>query len=152
MMTSVIEQIEQHVTGLAGGNDPKVKPGQPELFTEACVQGDQLRQGDLYLTLVDAVPAGYVRITKPKAADKQLVPGNTRGSRHCLDSLNGVVIHRPADWNEASMFGPCLVLTQERTILHPVHGAVTVLPGQTVRCDYQRVWNAEQKQQRRARD
>ena len=157
MKTSVIEQVEQHVTRIASGNDPKVKPGQPERFTEACSTGDQIRQGDLYLTIVDAVPAGYVPATVPR--DKigklllmQLVPGNTRGARHCLDSLKGVTIHRPSDWNAESMFGPCLVLTEERTILHPVHGSVTALAGQTVRCDYQRVWDAEQKQQRRARD
>lgn len=149
---ATIETIERHVKLIADGGDPNVKPGQPERFTEACSAGDCIRQGDLYLTLVEAVPDGYVRITKPKAADKQLVPGNTRGARHCLDSIKGVKLYRPAEWTEASMFGPCLVLTEERIVLHPVHGSVTVLAGQTVRCDYQRVWDAEQKQQRRARD
>lgn len=152
MKTSTIERIQGHAKRIADGNHERVKPGMPAAFTEACVAGDTIRQGDLYLVVVDQVPAGYVEVIKPKAIDKQLVPGNTEGAKHCLDALAGVKLYRPADWTEESLDGPCLVVTKARKVLHPVHGPVAIPAGMVVVCRYQREWDKEQAQERRARD
>src|SRR5687767_13632721 len=97
---TAIEKLQRATKKIANGNDPKVKPGQPERFTEACTAGDAIRQGDLYLVLAEAVPSGYEQVATPKDADRQLVPGNTVGAKHCLDSLDGVELWRPAQWTE----------------------------------------------------
>jgi hypothetical protein len=144
---NVLEKMAERVN-----NTDAVAPGQPARFTEACVPGDRIAQGDLNLTVVDEVPNGYVLVKKPTEADRQLVPGNTEGARHCLDSLDGVRVYRPDVWTEDGIDGPCLVLSQERTVEHPKHGHVTVPAGFTILCTYQRVWDKEQARARRAID
>jgi hypothetical protein len=152
MLATTIERIEQHAQRIAAGENETVSPGKPARFTEASTPHDGIWQGDLGLEIVKSVPDGYIRVTKPKVADKQLVPGTTQGARHCLDSLRGVTIYRPAEWSEESLDGPCLVLSAERTILHPTHGSVTIPAGFTVKCRYQREWDKEQAAARRTRD
>lgn len=140
----IIERMQKHLE--------TVKPGQPVSFTDACVAGDTIRQGDLYLIIADKVPSGYVQVTKPKSIDKQLVPGNTQGAKHCLDSLTGVKLFRPKEWNDESLDGPCLVLTKPRKVLHPTHGTAMIPAGFTVVCRYQREFDKEMQRERRARD
>lgn len=147
-----IEKIQRHAKKIASGKDLKVKPGQPERFTAAATENDCIVQGDLYIVVALKAPSGYVRINKPKDADRQLVPGNTQGAKHCLDSLAGVELWRPKNWTEESLEGPFLRLSQERTILHPTHGAVTIPAGMSVQCHYQKEWDREQAKERRARD
>ncbi len=151
-MQTTIERIQNHVEAIANGQHERIKPGQPAAFSEACVAGDAIRQGDLYLILVDAVPKGYVSVEKPTKADRQLVPGNTEGARHCLDALVGVTLYRPAQWSEESLEGPCFVLAKARKVLHPTHGVVSIPAGLTVLCIYQREWDKELAKERRARD
>ena len=152
-MKTTIERLEQRASEL-GKVKPgaKVGPGIPATFTEACASGDCIRQGDLYIVIVASVPAGYVQVEKTTVADKQLVPGNTQGARHCLDSLVGVKMYRPAKWDAESLEGPVLVIAKKRTVLHPTHGSVTLLPGTIVECRYQREWSKEEAKERRARD
>ena len=102
--------------------------------------------------ITDCVPSGMVEVKKPTELDKQLVPGNTIGAKHCLDSLDGVELHKPAKWDNESLVGPVLVLSKDRTVLHPTHGAVTMLAGSIVECHYQRELDAETKRELRARD
>ncbi len=92
----MIETIEKRMEVVRTGGDNEVKPGQAVSFTDACTAGDAIRQGDLYLVIGDKVPEGYV-----KSDSVQLVPGNTQGSRHCLDSMQGVERwnHRIGDRN-----------------------------------------------------
>ena len=129
-----------------------VRPGQPSSFTMACVQGDCIDQGDLRLVVVDAPPSGWSEVVHMKKADRQLVPGNTRGAKHCLDSLEGVRLFHPKEWSEESLWGPCFSVSEERVVLHPVHGAVTVPPGLTILCRYQREYDKELAKERRTRD
>lgn len=151
-MKTTIEKIQCHAQAIAAGEIEQVKPGMPAAFTSACVPGDCIRQGDLYLVIVDSPPTGYVPIAKPTEVDKQLVPGNTEGARHCLDSLAGVKLFRPQKWDEESLDGPCFTLTKERKVLHPTHGPVTIPAGMTVFCRYQREFDKEQQRERRTRD
>jgi hypothetical protein len=151
-MQQVVEQIVGHARQIAAGEHESVKPGQPLAFTEAATAGDYIRQGDLYLVIVESVPGDLVEIAKPTVADKQLVPGSTEGAKHCLDSLAGVRLFRPREWNEESLQGPAFVLTKLRKILHPTHGDILIPAGLTVACRYQREWSKEEQMERRARD
>lgn len=152
MKSSVIEKIQKHAEKIRNGEHDKIGPGVPVTMSNALVSGEGVAQGDLNIIVADAVPRDYVLIEKPSAQDKQLVPGKTVGAKHCLDSLSGVTLYRPQRWNDESLDGPCLVLTQERTILHPTHGSVTIPAGMTVVCHYQREYDKELQQERRARD
>lgn len=153
MKTATIDRIEKHAQKIKSGKDRKVKPGQPECFTAACTVGDVIAQGDLYLMVYEGKqPADYIEVTNPTERDKQLVPGNTQGAKHCLDSLEGVKLYRPKNWTGDDLRGPLLVLSEERTVLHPTHGAVTILAGMSVLCGYQREYDAELKRERRNAD
>lgn len=151
-MQTVIEKMEKRVAKIRANKDPKVKPGKAERFTAAACTGDCIRQGDLYLVIGDRPPKkGFVLIDKPEEVHKQLVPGNTQGAKHCLDSLDGVAIYRPEKFDNESTIGPVLVLQQERVVQHPTHGHVTLCAGSIVECHYQREFDAEQREMR-ARD
>lgn len=154
MTALAITAIERHAKRIAAGK-AKVKPGQPFRFSEAAQTGDGVWQGDLGICLVAGVPKGFVLVDKPTEADKQLVPGNTQGSRHCLESLDGVLIYRPAKWPQSAeedYIGPCLVTERDTTILHPTHGPVTILAGSIVQCTYQREYDQELRRSRRSAD
>lgn len=150
--TATIDRVVRHAKRIANGKDKTVQPGKPTRFPEAAAINDCGWQGDLCLTLVESVPAGFVRIKNLQEFDRQLVPGDTQGARHCLRSLDGVEIYRPSDWGPESLVGPCLVFSREGTIDHPTHGAVTIPAGMTIQCSYQREWDAELRRQRRNAD
>lgn len=147
---NVIEQIEQHCQRITDGSE-RVYPGMPMRFTEACVTGDCIWQGDLGLVISDSKnpPVGYI---KPEKASVQLVPGNTVGSKHCLDTLEGVEMYIPKKWDEETLDGPFLVIKKEVNVLHPTHGTVTIPAGFNVQCYYQREYDRELERERRARD
>ncbi len=152
MKTCTMERIEKHAEAIKSGNE-KVKPGQPARFTEASVAGDTVAQGDLYLCIYEGKPpAGYAQVKNLTERDKQLVPGNTQGSKHCLDSLEGVKLFRPENWTGDDLRGPLLGLSEERTVLHPTHGSVAIPAGFSVLCGYQPEYDAELKRERRNAD
>lgn len=147
-MLTAIDKITRRAKQIANGND-KIQPGQAARLSEAASVNDFARQGDLYLYVVAAIPAGYSKAKKPS---KQLVPGKTEGAKHCLDSLDGVELYLPADWNEETLAGPCVKLAKERTVVHPVHGNVTIPAGFTILCGYQRDFDYQTRQERRNAD
>jgi hypothetical protein len=151
MAVAAIDRITRRAERIATRKDSRIKPGQTVRFSEAASVGDAHRQGDLYLVVIESIPKGYVLVTDPTVKDRQLVPGNTQGSRHCLDSTDGVDLHRPGTWPDSGIVGPVLVLTKERTVLHPTHGSVVLGPGM-YQCAFQREWDAEQKRERRNAD
>lgn len=147
-----IETIEQHAAVIRNGEHDKIGPGKPITMSRALVVGEGVAQGDLMLIVADGVPDGYKRISRPKAIDKQLVQGNTHGAKHCLDSLAGVKMWRPENWNSESIDGPYLQFTQDRQVLHPTHGTVHIPAGMSVTCYYQREYDQEMKRERRTAD
>lgn len=151
MTIAAIDRIVSHAARIARGEET-VKPGQPARFTEAASKGDAIWQGDLCLEIVARAPKGYAKVKNPAGANRQLVPGNTVGAKHCLDSLNGVTLYQPAEWPNVTELGPCLSLSEERTVLHPTHGPVTIPAGFSVLCSYQKEWDALQRQARRNAD
>lgn len=153
MKATAIEKIERHAKKIASGKHKTVRPGLPFRFSEACTIHDCCWQGDLGIEIAaDLIPPGFSFVEKPTARDMQLVPGNTHGAKHCLDSLDGVEIYRPQNWSEASLVGPFLRLSKERTITHPTHGAVTIPAGFAVQCRYQQNYDEQLRQSRRAAD
>ncbi len=149
---TAIDRVTSHAKRIAGGKY-KVKPGQKHRMSEAMEPGDYGCQGDLKIKVMAGVPKGYTKAEKPFT---QMVPGNTEGAKHCLDSLKGVTLYLPPNWPacaETDRTGPVLVLTEARTLLHPTHGAVEIpacFPA--VELSYPQEWDAMQRQARRNAD
>jgi len=134
--------------------DNKVSPGEPATFTHGMTPGvDQVCQGDLDLNLEEgAIPKGFA--LRKNRLDGQLVPGTTNGSKHIVVDPSTCDIYDPQGWSPEydGLIGPIVVAKQDTVIGHPTHGAVTILAGQQVHCEYQRVWEQEQARERRQRD
>lgn len=145
----VIEKIVNHAKAISKGEVKTVMPGNPLAFSDACTVNDRIWQGDLALTISNCLPSNYVKAKKPS---QQLVKGNNEGAKHCLDSLDGVEMYHPKEWNEESLVGPYLILHKERVVQHPKHGNVTVKAGTEIHCTYQRERDNELARDRRARD
>jgi len=120
----------------------KIKSDETQRFPEAASVGDSWRQGDVYVTLLAGVPVGAEKLQSPP---RQLAEGTTQGSRHCLDSLDGVTAYRLP--NPGMLDGPILVLEQERTVTHPEHGDVVLPPG-CYGISYQRSLDADERERR----
>lgn len=115
--SDVLEQVEQAAQA-------KAKPD-PVRYGSMAV-GDFHRQGDVYLRRHNLkTMRGLSRVEKP---DLQLAPGDTQGSRHCLDSLDGITLYSRPD--ATALDGPLIVAEREFTVLHPEHGNVTLPAGQ----------------------
>lgn len=70
----------------------RIKNDETQYFPEAASVGDAVRQGDIYIQKIDdftEVPAFYHLAPVP---NPQLAPGESKGSRHILSSLDGVEI------------------------------------------------------------
>ena len=73
----------------------KIKNDMPQKFPEAASIGDAVRQGDVYIQLIEpvtAAPEFYVE-QKKVSYPVQLAPGNTKGSRHLLEESPGAVVY-----------------------------------------------------------
>lgn len=147
---NAFEQIRSHADLIKSGQH-KVKPGQELSFSPAASVGDTIAQGDLYIMVADKMPAEY-ELVEANVANLQLVPGNTQGARHCLDSFDGVTMYRPKTWTEEDLRGPYLQLTKDRTVLHPTHGPVNLIAGMNYLCGYQKEYDTQERKERRNRD
>ena len=86
--------------------------------------GDGWAQGDLLLVCLETLPQNIAPMIKP---DPQLAPGNSQGSRHCLDSLQGVRLFQLVD--ATPLDGPVILAEREFTVQHPEHGDITLPAG-----------------------
>jgi hypothetical protein len=74
----------------------KIKNDEPQNFPEAASIGDAVRQGDIYIQLIDDVTsAPFLFKPATPAFPMQLADGNTKGSRHCLEHGRGVTVYEP---------------------------------------------------------
>jgi hypothetical protein len=67
----------------------------PQDFPIAATIGDAVRQGDIYIQLIEPVSGVipfYKKLDNP-AFPIQLAPGNTKGSRHMLENSEGIEIY-----------------------------------------------------------
>lgn len=155
---AAIAEVAAHKDTILAGA-ARIHPGQP-LSTESLSPGDVIAQGDLYIRVCgpsESPPSDYIRVDGPVGDRLKLVPGPDAGSHHWLDSGVGVTMFLPPEWGSdlESLRGPWLVLTEPRTIEHhgpSRHGSVHLSAGQCVELGYQRVWDAEHRRERRARD
>ena len=160
-----VEMINEYAAAIRSGTHDTIRPGMPQRFSDAATVGDAIVQGDLVIEIVgipgDTVdaPAGYEEIVSNEERSQcaQLVPGNTSGSKHCLENTGAKKIkmwrHKDFVKNaEETMCGPMIKAVSDFTILHPVHGSVTVPKGFTVLVSYQREYEVELKKARRNAD
>jgi hypothetical protein len=149
MIKESIERIQTH-------ENTRIQPGEPYRIPDAASVGDGVPQGDLYIMLAGEIPDGCKLVESPTDLDRQLVPGNTTGSKHCLRSLSTVDLYWPEGWSHSldyeGLAGPAMICKEATTIDHPTHGAVTIPAGSTVVTGYQRVYDEELKRERRAAD
>lgn len=151
-VTDIQKKLEQHTE--------TVSPGLPASLSSANSVGDGVWQGDLAIVVADSVPGDYELVENPTDTDRQLVPlGGGPGSHHRLKSLDGVKLYRPPGWgqDEADLRGPYVVFEKPNAIVHEPghanpHGTVTIDDPMTVRCGYQRNYNAVLRAERRAAD
>lgn len=132
--------------------DRKMQPGEPHYMTGAESVGDTVCQGDFWIVVAEKVPeTGFALNNKTV----QLVPGNTEGSKHCLNKVGeeAVDVYVPEIWDDDSLTGPYLVVKSDGVVVeHPKHGDVHLWKDTVYRCVYQREYDKEQKRERRARD
>lgn len=112
------------------------------LMSAAAADGDYVRQGDVYIVRLSAVPSDAV-LDAPAA---QLAPGTSQGSRHLLDSTDGVTFYKRATPDPISD-GPILEVAARRTITHPEHIHVVLEPG-VYGIGYQRTVDADERERR----
>jgi hypothetical protein len=120
----------------------KIAKRETQTFPAGAAPGDTARQGDVYITLLDKVPAGCIQ---QKRWDLQLASGSTQGSRHILDSRKGVKCYALQDATEFD--GPVLSLEETRELTHPEHGNWILPPG-IYGISYQRTQDALDQQRR----
>lgn len=103
--------------------------------------GDEWRQGDVRVKrLPDDFDFGeHCRLLGEVPV--QLAPGTTLGSRHTLDSTEGVTAYSLKHAN--ALDGPLLRLTEPRSLLHPEHGDCVDLPPGNYAFPGQRVYADE---------
>lgn len=89
----------------------------------AASPADAWAQGDVGIVCLDSVPPGC----KPIKAERQLAPGTTQGSRHCLTSLDGIEMFSLP--NPTALDGPVFKTEHGCEIDHPEHGNVILPPG-----------------------
>lgn len=91
-MPEVLEAVKLAVDAVE-----KIKNDGIQHFPVAANIGDAVRQGDIYIQLIDPVettPPFFIKVTSP-TFPFQLAPGNTKGSRHCLEHSDGIEIYTP---------------------------------------------------------
>lgn len=73
----------------------KIKNDAPQNFPIAASVGDAVRQGDIYIQKIDDItetPQFFKKLTAP-TFPFQLAPGNTKGSRHCIENSAGLELY-----------------------------------------------------------
>jgi hypothetical protein len=86
-IVKAIEQVDRAVEKIINDGD--------QYFPVAANIGDAVRQGDVYIQLINnvvAVPDFYYRDMTPNFP-LQLAPGNTKGSRHMLEASDNAEVY-----------------------------------------------------------
>jgi hypothetical protein len=81
-----------------------IKNDAPQYFPEAASIGDAVRQGDIYIQLIEPVTkTPFLYRNASPTFPMQLADGNTKGSRHCLAHGNGVTVYSAVGSNSTEM-------------------------------------------------
>jgi len=98
--------------------------------------GQAIRQGDVYLRRLAAFPAAHGNETP----NRQLAPGTTQGSRHCVEGE--ATIYAPLEMADR-LTGPVIEARGRIVITHPEH-AHFALPAGFYQVTYQRDFAQEE--------
>lgn len=92
-------------------------------FVRTVSEGDEIRQGDIYLYPVDSKPDN---LKAEQALSRQLAPGESKGSRHIVDSPSVLIF----DKKDAGVLeGPTLIATERFIVTHPEHADISCPAG-----------------------
>lgn len=131
-MQNVIEEslvkLRESVEGLDAAKTERI--GSPSL-------GDVVRQGDIYLVAIKSLPSGK------KTENRQLAPGNTQGSRHCLEGKVEIIEKGSLDKVPEQLCGPAFKCVGDVTVSHPEHGHKVLPKGTVWQVTYQRAFSEE---------
>lgn len=129
-MELTAEQVRQQIERAA-------QQASPRLRKVAVIQpGEAIRQGDIYVVRIAKAPKQVGMLT----ANRQLAPGQTRGSRHVVE---GELKVYEAPERGSPLEGPVVVATKAFRVTHPEH-AHFELPAGTYRVLYQRDFSREE--------
>jgi hypothetical protein len=93
MSTAVLSSVTE-IVKLVDEQVERIKHDGDQTFPSAASIGDAVRQGDIYIQLIDdfeGVPALYKKL-ESVPYPLQLAPGNTKGSRHMLEESAGAEV------------------------------------------------------------
>lgn len=108
------------------------KANQEVRHIEKMEVGQVFRQGDIYL---HRVAADHLR--GEKTQNRQLAPGSTQGSRHCVgDNVSVFMGVKPPATAIRALIGPVIVSDERFTLRHPEH-AHGSFPAGTYQVTYQ---------------
>jgi hypothetical protein len=130
LMKTKVEQHADRIKRLVGKEKVSTKT------VESMEVWDRVRQGDLYLRMLPAVPKTAVLVEKPL---RQLAPGTSMGSRHCI-KIEHMAHTRVYVDARNPLCGPVLDALCPVEIEHPEHGNI-VLPAGAYRVTFQRQAN-----------
>jgi len=98
--------VQQTLADIADAVE-KIKNDQMQHFPEAASIGDAVRQGDIYIQLIDerdlySLVMLYAHVPAEELGNRlQLAPGNTKGSRHIIQNTAGLTMWLPVLTDEA---------------------------------------------------
>lgn len=115
MSTAVLSSVTE-IVKLVDEQVERIKNDGDQTFPTAASIGDAVRQGDIYIQLIDdfeGVPALYKKLENVPYP-LQLAPGNTKGSRHMLEESAGAeVFVVDLEVDQATSTGEDVLFTEE---------------------------------------
>ena len=97
--------------------EAKEKAIQDVRYIGTIYPGQVIRQGDIYLLCVEkSHPVGE------QTLNRQLAPGNSMGSRHCIEgNVNLYIGVKAPEWCKSNLVGPVIVARERFKLVHPEH-------------------------------
>lgn len=145
-MSSTVTALEAHhqIESFA-----KEAPTEMRFVPDGMKHPHWIRQGDIYIEAVNKLPLSFDQET----SNKQLAPGENRGSRHVVEGDVKVFLQSNPSSNDFSrdgvLSGPALVAKDRFKVTHPEHAHFS-LPAGTYRVYYQ--MDARQAERTRSLD
>ncbi|MCB9895388.1 MAG: hypothetical protein H6839_13135 [Planctomycetes bacterium] len=127
MVKMKADQVQQKIQQAADQAVPKLR------HIDEIEVGQAIRQGDIYVTRLERMPRKHGGVT----VERQLAPGTSRGSRHCVEG--DITVYLPAQ-NSGQLTGPIISAHDRFTVTHPEHAHFS-LPAGFYRVTYQRDFN-----------
>ncbi len=157
-----IQTVKDHAENLKNGKE-RVQPGDPYTISSAAQSGEGVWQGDLGIRIVDSPDyygfkiSKYKKVKKLDDSHRKLVPGDTDGAKHHLDSIDGVEMWLPEDFytNPDIETGPIIRISEPRSVVHTGsgrHGTVHLDPIHCYQFTYQQIYDQFANRTRRSRD